>query len=281
MKTITFGKHGYTLPSTWDELTTQQLETLSKITQQPVTMPELSVKCTFAFMGMKVVKMLDYGCFKVTKGLWRRYLVSSFQVNYLIDCLKFLFKDNEIISERVVNPYPELRLGWFGGKRFFGPDSGLANITLSEWMQAEIERTLYEETQNPMHLFTFLAILWRPTGLNHPDGDMRAPLSQDTLTERAQYFSRNLHPYKIRVMQWYYYGCFNFITNKFDEVFSAGNSTEDTLFDSFMAMVNGLAKNDLSKIDKIRSSLLYEALYNLQILMKTQPNNKSNEPAEV
>jgi hypothetical protein len=43
-----------------------------------------------------------------------------------------------------------------------------------------------------------------------------------------------------------------------------------------MQMVNDLAKNDLTKIDKVREAPLYEALYNIQSIVKQ--NEKTTKP---
>jgi hypothetical protein len=279
---VKFQNDIYSLPSCWDDLTTPQLETLAKLVSTQVSLNELLFRFALCCMGMRMAlryKVVVNGedCYYVRHGITRVYLVSPQQMAVLADSMLWLVHENSIKPNTCRNPYPEFALKRF--RRLFGPADGLTNITLNEWMQIELERDVWENTQNDKFLNRMLAVMWRPTAVKHPDGDKRSPLRQDTLEIRAKQFAR-VPEHKKQVMVWFYGGCVAFIAQKFDEVFSGSAGGDTSAFDGFMQLVNDLAKNDLTKIDKVRESPLYEALYNIQCIMKqNEVNTKKHENA--
>jgi hypothetical protein len=279
---VRFQNDKYSLPSCWDDLTTQQFESLAKLVKTQIMLNELLFRFALSCMGMRMafrykVKVNGDDCYYIRHGITRIYLVSPVQMGVLADSMSWVVTDNSIKPTVFKNPYPEFSIKRF--KRLFGPAEGLTNITLNEWMQIEVERDAWEKTQNNEFLNRMLAVMWRPTTVNHPDGDKRAPLRQDTLDDRAKRMAK-VPDHKKQVMIWFYTGCISFISAKFSEIFSSNESGELSTFDGFMQMVNDLAKNDLTKIDKVRESPLYEALYNIQSIMKqNEANTKKHENA--
>lgn len=274
------------LPKTWDQLTTRQLEQLAKLVLRYNTKADIAVRAVFAFMGMRLGKPVrnllgtPTGAYVVV-GKRKRYFVTPLLTFFLTDIIDFIFSNNQINPRRLVNPYPLLRLGFFRKKTLYGPANGLANITLNEWIQVEVARAEFERTSSPEHLYRMAAIMWRPKGKTHPDGDIRISSILDSLPERERLMRRYLAPHRLKVIMWYYSGCLNYLTYRYNLVLSASNggssgASPSSTFDNFMDMVNTMAKDDPTKIQQVRSLALYDALHNIQKII-IQQNEQKNE----
>ena len=279
MNIVEFQNDTYNFPSSWDELTQDQLEVLAKLQIQGCSRSELLTKLALFIVGMRLAykhQVIINGnyYYYVRHGITKIYLISPEQLSFLADSLSFLIDGSEIFPKLIRNPFKELHVKLF--YRIFGPDDGLINITVDEFIQAEIERNIYEQTKNTLHFNRFLAILWRPTCIKHPDGDQRAPLKSDDIFKRAKKIS-SIAAHKKQVMLWFYLGCLNFLMTKFKDVFSSEEGelpSSSFLVDYFMKILTTLSKNDLSKVDNIRGKSLYDALYILQNIMEQNENNK-------
>jgi len=279
MNRVSFQNDVYTLPSCWDELTTQQIETLARLVQQGLTVNDLLFRFTLSCMGMSMayryrVRVNGNDYFYVRHGIKRVYLISPEQMAVVTETMNWLVSENSIKPTSCKNPYHEFYYKPF--RRLFGPADGITSISLNEWIQVEIERSQWNVSNDEHHLNRLLAILWRPTCLQHPDGDKRAPLRQDDISPRAKLLAK-VPFYKKQVMLWFYQASIEFIAAKFPDIFTGGTPGNGSVFDGFMDLVNDLAQNDLAKIDKVREAPLYEALYNIQSIMKrNEKQQKSN-----
>ena len=276
MSIIRFQQDSYTIPDTWNELTTTQLELIAKIVLSTVYPLQLLVKLALSFLGMRLSNRkpvyVNDEQYHYIRHSWRKvYLVNSVQVHEITKCVEFILKDGQVASELTKNPYPEIH---FRFSRLIGPADSFANLTFGEFIQAEIERNQFIKTDKPQHFHRQLAILWRPTFYQHPDSDPRTPLRMDEVDQRARKVAR-LQPYQKRVIQWYIDGCLQSLYKQFPGVFSTGEgSGTGTVFESFMKMVNLLARNKLVDVEKIREAYLYDALFTLQGIIEENENRK-------
>ncbi len=277
MTAVKFKNDTYILPGSWDEIATKDLLTLSRLVISTKEKYPILFKLALSIMNMRMamsysVHLKGEPHYFIRRGIKKLYLVSASQMAVVTRCLEFIFDENSIMPRLKKNPFPILKISLLS--RLYGPADGLTNMSLSEFMSAEIERDAFLRTQSDNNLNRFLAILWRPKIFRHADGDPRAPLNQDSIEYRAQRISK-LKPHIKQVMIWFYLGVLYFLENKFDKVFSSnGESVQISAFDSFMNLVNQLARNDLSKFDKIRQSPLYDALYTFQNLLETDSQLK-------
>jgi hypothetical protein len=270
------------LPKTWDQMTTIQLEQLAGLVMRYSNRSDILVRAAFAFMGMRVCRPSNgmgkepKNGYIVGKG-FKRFFVTPLLVYFITDALEFIFNDNEVDPRRLANPYPTIRLGLFRKQTLHGPADGLANITLNEWIQVELERSAFNQTEKSKHLYRMAAILWRPSGAKHPEGDERKSNILDELPRRERIMRRYLKPHRLKVITWWYAGCLQYLSYKYDQVFfkaddSSGNTST---FDSFMDMVNTMSQDDPAKIQQVRSLALYDALHNIQKIVIQQNEQKN------
>jgi hypothetical protein len=275
---VKFQNDTYSLPESWDEVTTPQLETLAQLIQKGVTENELLFRFALYCMGMRMawrysVKVNDSECFYIRHGITRVYLVSANQMAVLTSYIQWIVDDNQVKPVITKNPYHELFTSRY--RRLIGPADMLANISTSEWILAEIEKAEWANTKNEHHLNRLLAILWRPTAKSHPDGDKRSPFRQETFEQRTAQMAKVKHQKK-QVMLWFYQSCLAALANKFPDVFREGEAGDKSPVDSFMQLVTDLAKDDLSKVDKVYISPLYQTLYTLQSIIEKSEKSKEN-----
>lgn len=291
MTIVKFNKDKYLLPSSWDEMSTKDLMTLSSLFLISKDRYGILLKLALSILGMRVALRYslcapdrlyflrdshNYSAphYFIRKGFRKLYLVNAQQMAALTNTLSYIFTENTINPLLKINPFPELRLCFY--RRLIGPADGLTNITLAEFITAEIEREAWENRKSLYHMHRFLAVLWRPFSTNHHEGDPRAPLNQDTIQSRSKQISR-LKPEIKQLMVWFYMGCLSFLQQKFDKVFSTDEHSNTSSFDGFMNLVNLLAKEDLSKFENVRESPLYDALFNLQRKMEDFEKKKQQK----
>ena len=78
--------------------------------------------------------------------------------------------------------------------------------------------------------------------------------------------AEKLTTYTKTVILWYYIGSMNFIEGKFPRTFSGtGGTSGGTVIDNQMRVIDTLAGNDITKKEMVKKSLLYDALYTMEI----------------
>ena len=76
---------------------------------------------------------------------------------------------------------------------------------------------------------------------------------------------------------WYYLGSMNFIQAKFSRVFSSGgNEAPLDIFDTQQRIVDEMASGDVTKKEQVKQSLLYDALYTLEVAIEKEEKKKQD-----
>jgi hypothetical protein len=271
------------LPEKWEEFTPKQVKYLCRLSLSAMTPSALKVQLFLLITGMSMVRrasLLDDD----TEFFWMRSpkigtkLISSRDIAFVIKTFDFLFKvDNDkvfIESGLVNNAFPVLRNRW--GKRLYGPDGALFNITWEEFVRAE---TLYSRLGKESDAETvnqLLAVLYRKrtkdANPNHPDfkGDLRIPFNDHNLKQ----YARNtawLAPWQKIYIRLFYDGCRAFIIKNNKYAFGGsgeGDELPQNPMKKFMMLSNALTGNDPTKTENLRKSLLWDVLPAMDQLAK-------------
>lgn len=128
---------------------------------------------------------------------------------------------------------------------------------LQTWQQ-RMRQDLFEALDN------FLSIIWKDGSFSiREDGDPA--------------WFRNVEPIVKTVMFWYYLGSMNFIQAKFSRVFSSGgNEAPLDIFDTQQRIVDEMASGDVTKKEQVKQSLLYDALYTLEVAIEKEEKKKQD-----
>ena len=236
------------MPSSWDELTTAQLEFLARTMAMPsVTMEQvklyMALFCLDAYVraeeGSNVVR-IDSSSYEIEAG-------NMLAVQELFG---YLFEDDKPIvrSELHENPYPTLRIK---GHELKGDDDRLYTITFEQY----IYLLTYLDAVSKDHgqLCRCLACVWH----RGQEFDI------DNLERDADLIGRLDDDVK-QVMFWYVQGSLDALQQRFARVFSGPSSLKaGNVLDAQLRLLDALADGDMTKKDLVRHGMLIDALYTL------------------
>jgi hypothetical protein len=288
MKTLIIDTTSYILPSAWDEMQTKHLLRLAQLSMEIHDLNELRLQMFLCFTGLKVLRKKEHEvgtakCFYFYHDDKNVFLVKADDIAYHLDALDFLFRSEKKEKEGIVkieyyidpkltkNPFPELTVN---DKKYYGPADALTNLTLTEYIHAETNFSMYRKLKKDQYLHNLIAILYRPkdkkASIDKPDfkGDMREPFNDFVFENRAPLFDA-LSPEQKEVILFYYDGSRSFLNKLFPEVFtvSASGTKKSNPFDQFMNLVNLMTDHDVTKKDKVRESFLYDVLDTLNSMV--------------
>jgi hypothetical protein len=283
---ITINNDLYYCPSSWNELSRNQLLDICYLAQQNCTPNEFKTKLLLSVLGLKTLQVQERTldgelCFFFRIGRKTIYILSAIDIACLIDRFDFLFvskKDadgniqfqfNSRLTKNLITSFK------LNGQEFFGPADSLTNILFHEYIFAETYLVEYSKTQIDKYLDMLIAVLWReqdpkynPEDISF-NGDRRKPFNDFQVEARAKAISK-LDKATKQAILFFYDGCRNYLRVKFKEVFEGAGSGENIdAFSGFMKLVTALTNNDITKNEHVRKSYMYEVMISLQE-MKTQ-----------
>lgn len=285
---ISINSDNYSCPSSWNELTHDQLIDLCYLSQQNLLANEFKTKILLSVLGLKTMHIQERyinneWCFYFRIGKKVVYILSSLDIACLLYKFDFLFvknKDEEgniqyqFNSHLTKNLIPSFKIN---GVEYFGPADSLTNLLFHEYIFAETNLVEHSKTQNEKYLDALIAVLWREQDENYnPNditftGDRRKPFNDFQVDARAKAISK-LDKVTKQAILFFYDGCRNYLRVKFKEVFEgAGSGDSIDAFSGFMKLVTALTNNDITKNEQVRKSYLYEVMVSLQE-MKIQAN---------
>lgn len=247
MTTITLFKpgkwsHNIDIPTTWNELTTPELELIAKALQDNGARQNLLLSLISGRAKRQGIRL--------QRG-WQQLLDLE---NATIDGLPLV---DELLKEnnRTINPYPILA-------SFYGPESNFGNLTVGEYEDAEVMSSLYHKEQNTKRLATIVAILWRP--LNKKT---RKRTAYAGVGANSKSFSRRVSNEKLHAIHLWYIGCRAQLVKTFPEVFSGGNGNVDSEPDltAFTRVIHAGAGVKNGTRAEVRALLLKEFLFDCQL----------------
>jgi len=287
MHQLTINNVTYKVPSSWNELTQEQVLSLVDMYNKKYNLAEISVKLLMIITGIKVVFVQKYQAsgevFHFRHGK-HNYIIDVRDIIYAASKLDFLFRTEEIKGQKVysldsklnVNLLPEIRFGLFFKKTWHGPADTLTNILFAEFIHAETAFDKLGATLNEKYLDRLIGILYRPEGrmqIDSPRGDIREPFNDFLIDKHTKIAARIPENIKIAILL-YYTGSRYAITKIFPEIFSGKGSKEDT-FKSYMNLVEVLAGYDVTKKDSVRSAYLFDVLLTLnQSILRDKEREK-------
>jgi hypothetical protein len=278
MRTLTLDKIKIELPSKWQELNLKQLRFLAKLCLLGLPEGELKLKMLLYCAGLRVRKPFlnpDYTFSYILTGKKQRFNLNKETLTELSEAFDFLFNTPEEYEEdkntiRYLEPYgltsnplPSVRVCL---KRLYGPGDALYNLSMNEFSLIEIYRTDYVRTANPEALNKMVSILYRKKGKE--DGDKREPLTS-RVANKGYWRARKLKPEDKLLIYWFYTGVMLHLRERFPRTFSgSGEASKGNLYDELSYLIDTLAGSDMTKKDKVRNGLLWDAMYSMEAAME-------------
>ena len=154
-------------------------------------------------------------------------------------------------------------------RRYYGPADKLFNITLAEYIKAEVFYTNYLKNNDEEQLNKLIAVLYRKRKLfiskksETYRGDLRRKFNDHLVSLHAK--KLNKLPAEVKTaIAIYYEGCRAFLHKQFPGVFKSSGTGRQSGVDGMLALVDALTGGDVTKTENVRSSYLYDVMVHLQ-----------------
>ena len=236
------------LPASWDELSTDELEYLASLCiEANASIQEVKVKMALYVMQACVISANPEYLRIDIRG--RKVVLSVAKLADIADNFSFLFSDGRLCPGLTRSPYPKLKLN----RRTYTAIDDL------------FSDALYEDYMN--------IIIFSDEMRSYPDAKAKLMAS----LYRVDHFKvfEGLHDEKQMVLLWWVEGCMRYIGKMFPVLFSApeekvDNSKEISMLSSQMKVVDSLSSGDVTKKESVRKSRLYDALYSMCYAIENQ-----------
>lgn len=226
------------IPQSWNELNQKQFERIVLLfsTAEPSLLRDI-----------KLLKILvDAKWWQLKKKVNLRLFL--FQVPYsewkvFID---YLLKENNR-----THFIPVIKVG---KKTYFAPADRIQNLDAEEFAVADDLHIRFRETKNPEYLKYLFHVLYSST-------EERKPFDKNKLEKQIN----NKVPIEVlMITEMTYFGCKNYIANKFKKAFPKSNKKETGPRKGFGKVIQAMAKGDLSKLPIIERTNIYKFLQQFQ-----------------
>lgn len=248
MINLTIEKSIYRLPGNWSEISRSQLLFLiSLVSAEKYSHTEIQLKFMLHCMTASVKMSVTPGMY-VIKTEQARHAITPRELTALIHIFDYLFTVDKhghasIAPGFMPNPYPRVRVF---GIPYHGPSQGLDNLTYDEfvWLQTWLSQLSNDKSA----LDNLINVIYHTKSGKH----------------RLSHIRRLPMPVKTAIL-WFVIGSLSFLEERFPNVFSGGGSAGGNVFDNQQRIIDSLAEGDVTKKDKVRTSLLYDALYSMEM----------------
>lgn len=276
MRKLTIQNTEVQIPSSWNELTPEQVLHICALYNKGGDVATIKVLIFFHLSGLKVTgKDSDIrpAVYQVELNGEKHMLKVediTFAANQSTD---FILKringiggkpaTYTISSTLTKNPLAECA-------GLIGPSDALGNITWGEFCSAQTHYSNYAATQNVIYLHKLIAVLWRSrvVGLSvvsdNYNGDLRQPFNDFKVDLNAVEIKKRWKPSQITAAKLFYEGCLAYIVREYKELFQGNNAPSKTKPDAFKNMLRltlAAAGNEETKMAQVLDDPAHQVLF--------------------
>ena len=226
------------IPQSWNELNQKQFERIALLfsTAEPSLIrdiKQLKILVDSKWWQLKKKAKLRLFLFQVPYSEWKGFI-------------EFLLKENNR-----TNFIPVIKVG---KKTYFAPADRIQNLDAEEFAVADDLHIRFRETQNPEYLQYLFHVLYSET-------EERKPFDKNKLEKQI---NKNIPMETLVITEMTYFGCKNYIANKFKKAFPKSNKKETGTRKGFGKVIQAMAKGDLSKLPTIERTNIYKFMQQFQ-----------------
>lgn len=247
MNDVQIGHINRRLPSSWDELTRDQLICVAELLKGDITVVDYKVRLLFKFLKVK---------WKVFKR------ISSEDAYALGETLSFLVNQEVKLTKNLI---PIIC-------RLYGPDDSLKNITFGEFVRLQMITDRYSKDKQDKYLDELVAVIYRRRKFGWilrryltDKTDCRLPLIDRTIEKRTRVICRRINPAVKYAILLFVTGVFNTLPDRFPNVFKTKSEKEKKdggWIDVIISLADG--KTDDDSLERIYRSNMYNVFYGLE-----------------
>lgn len=260
------------MPTAWNQLSRAQLLFVCRLFRLGLTEFNFKLRIFIRFTGITAlpVRKVAGQVYYAFKKNGQVFYISIGELYSFIGSANFLMSDSQLTR----NLFPGFYLLW---KKFYGPSKNCFNITMLEFIHAEAALYRFSVSKDIKHLRTLCAILYRRQVKNYNPsapgytGDRREPFNDYTYQRRAKWF-RLLHPNLVFAIYTFYAGCRSALMQKYPKVFEGSGSVSSepvNPVDNLKNLVHSLTNGDVTKINQVEHTLLWDAVAHINSLITT------------
>ena len=226
------------IPQSWNELNQKQFERIALLfsTAEPSLIRDiklLKILVDAKWWQLKKKANLRLFLFQVPYSEWKHFI-------------DFLLKENNR-----THFIPVIKVG---KKTYFAPADRIQNLDAEEFSVSDDLHVRYRESKNPEYLQYLFHVLYSET-------EERKPFDKNKLEKQIN----NKIPMETLVItELTYFGCKNYIANKFKKAFPKSNKKESGPRKGFGKVIQAMAKGDLSKLPIIERTNIYKFMQQFQ-----------------
>lgn len=266
MNKITIQDASYEVPGNWNEMTKNQFMFLvSLFNKENLTYVEIQLKFFLHCIRAKVSKDVGNGLF-VIKTKHGRHPLFVDELTAVLGVFDYLFDVNEnnirSISPKItINHFKHVKIR---GKSLRGPGDALEDITYEQFVWLQTWQSQLNADQDAIN--QMINVLYQSRAKEH----------------EVQTVRRMRKSVKAGIL-WYIQGSMSFIQMQFPHVFKPSGEDDAivNVFDYQQRIIDSLAEGDVTKKNQVRQSLLYDALYSMEMaairIEKYEKENKRNK----
>lgn len=226
------------IPQSWNELNKKQFERIALLfsTAEPSLIRDiklLKILVDAKWWQLKKKANLRLFLFQVPYSEWKHFI-------------EFLLKENNR-----TNFIPVIKVG---KKTYFAPADRIQNLDAEEFSVADDLHIRFRETQNPEYLQYLFHVLYSET-------EERKPFDKNKLEKQI---NPKIPMATLVITEMTYFGCKNYIANKFKKAFPKPTKKETGPRKGFGKVIQAMAKGDLSKLPIIERTNIYKFMQQFQ-----------------
>jgi hypothetical protein len=226
------------IPESWNELNQKQFERIVLL---------FSIAEPSLIRDIKLLKILvDAKWWQLKKKAQLRLFLFQVPYSEWKHFIDFLLKENNR-----TNFVPVIKVG---KKQYFAPADRIQNLDAEEFAIADDLHIRYRETKNIEFLKYLFHVLYSET-------EERKPFDKNKLEKQI---NPKVPLEVLLITELTYFGCKNYIANKFPKAFPKSTKKETGKRQGFGKVIQSMAKGDLSKLPIIERTNIYKFLQQFQ-----------------
>lgn len=226
------------IPASWNELNQKQFERIVLL---------FSIAEPSLMRDIKLLKILfDIKWYQIKKRANFYYFLTQVPYSEWILHIEFLLKENNR-----THFVPVIKVG---NKEYFAPADRIQNLDAEEYAVADDLHIRYRDTKNPEYLPYLFHVLYTET-------EDRPIFDKNKLEKQI---NPDIPMEVLLITELTYFGCKNYIANKFKKAFPKPTKKETGTRKGFGKVIQAMAKGDLSKLPTIERTNIYKFLQQFQ-----------------
>jgi len=256
MKKLQLNNAEFSIPSSWNELSTSQLLALASMDLKGgMTVEEIKIKMLLLAMEAHVTHYKKHGFYTLVCRK-NKYDLTSAEILAMASIFDFLFEETEngtVLRSRLTkNPFPILPCKC--STRLHGPEDGLQDLTYEQAIEAESFLHRFSYTKDPQDFYVFVSALHR-TGKK---------FDIEKLAPNAKHVA-HASPNTLHIVYLFWCGCMDAIARSYPNCFSGEDKTtpQKKPFETHREIIYRLADGDITKetaIEKLEIHRIYDVL---------------------